>query len=141
MVGKLWKGLCIHYNRGHWFFFLAIKFSYDRTCSSYLCRQKESSKVLACSDLSAVDKNIINASQSTKNATTTIAPINTTPAKIQLLFSRVDHTGGYIFTTHYVVWGKVSNTGGTVSEPISVQIAWTNTKRRTFVHYDRSTKA
>ena len=27
-----------------------------------------------------------------------------------------------MFKTHYVVWGKVANTGGTPSKPISVQI-------------------
>lgn len=51
---------------------------------------------------------------------------NTTPANIQLLFVRIDHTSGYIFTTHWVVWGKVANTGGTNSNPLTVQISCSN---------------
>ncbi len=100
-----------------------------------ICVDKNNpTKVLACSDPNAVDKNTIKTSQTSENRTATsgnAAPqssnVNVLPAKIQLLFSRVDHTSGFIFTTHYVVWGKVSNTGGTASKPISVQIACTNT--------------
>lgn len=98
-----------------------------------ICVDKNNpTKVLACSDPNAVDKNTIKTSPTSKNTTTsTAAPqsssVNVLPAKIQLLFSRVDHTSGYIFKTHYVVWGKVSNTGGIASKPISVQIACTNT--------------
>jgi hypothetical protein len=29
-----------------------------------------------------------------------------------------DHTPGYIFTAHYVAWGRVANTGGTSSSSI-----------------------
>jgi hypothetical protein len=96
-----------------------------------ICVDKNNpTKVINCSDPNAVDKNTIKTSPTSKNTTTAPSQslsVNTLPAKIQLLFSRVDHTSGYIFTTHYVVWGKVSNTGGTPSKPISVQIACTNT--------------
>jgi hypothetical protein len=71
-------------------------------------------KVIACSDPNAVDKNTMKTSPTSKNTTTAPSQslsVNALPAKIQLLFSRADHTAGYIFTTHYVVWGKVSNTG------------------------------
>lgn len=95
-----------------------------------ICVDKNNpSKIIACSDPNAVDKNTIKTNPTSKNTTTTPSQslsVNN-PAKIQLLFSRVDHTSGYIFTTHYVVWGKVSNTGGTPSKPISIQIACTNT--------------
>ena len=90
-----------------------------------ICVDKNNpTKVLACSDPNAIDKSTISASHSTKNTTTaTTAPtVSTAPPKIQLLFVRVDHTAGYVFTTHYIVWGKVANTGGTASKPISVQI-------------------
>jgi hypothetical protein len=88
-----------------------------------ICVDKNNpTKVLACSDPNAVDRSIISASRSTKNTTTTAHAVSTTSAKIQLLFVRVEHIAGYIFTTHYVVWGKVANTGGTPSKPISVQI-------------------
>jgi hypothetical protein len=97
-----------------------------------ICVDKNNpAKVIACSDPNAVDKNTIKTSPTSKNTTTTSSQslsVNALPAKIQLLFSRVDHTAGYIFTTHYVVWGKVSNTGGTASKAISVQIACTNTE-------------
>jgi hypothetical protein len=59
------------------------------------------------------------------NANTTKALSSTAqamPTKIQILFTRVDHTSGYVFTTHYVVLGKVANTGGAPSKPISVPI-------------------
>jgi hypothetical protein len=100
-----------------------------------ICVDKNNpTKVVACSDPNAVDKNTVKTSPTSKNPTTASAntapqnsSVNILAAKIQLLFSRVDHTAGYIFTTHYVVWGKVSNTGGTTSKPISVQIACTNT--------------
>ena len=100
------------------------------TYAVVICVDKNNTtKVLPCSDPNAIDKNTIRTSQ-TSNKTTTTPQNSSThvlPAKIQLLFSRVDHTAVYIFTTHYVVWGKVANTGGTPSKPISVQIACTNT--------------
>jgi hypothetical protein len=96
-----------------------------------ICVDKNNpTKAIACSDPNAVDKSTIKTNSTSKNTTTAPSQsisANALPAKIQLLFSRVDHTAGYIFTTHYVVWGKVSNTGGTASKPISVQIACTNT--------------
>jgi hypothetical protein len=97
-----------------------------------ICVDKNNpTKAIACSDPNAVDKSTIKTNSTSKNTTTAPSQsisANALPAKIQLLFSRVDHTAGYIFTTHYVVWGKVSNTGGTASKAISVQIACTNTE-------------
>jgi hypothetical protein len=91
---------------------------------------------LPCSNPNVIDKNSLKTSQnpssvtadkSPRKSTNAATPSTPTPAKIQLLFFRVDHTGGYIFTTHYVVWGRIANTGGTSSKPTSVQIACTNT--------------
>lgn len=81
--------------------------------------------VLSCSNPNAIDKSSIKTSPVPANANATASSKN--PARIQLLFFRTDHTSGYIFTTHYVVWGRVANTGGASSAPISVRIACTST--------------
>jgi type IV secretory pathway VirB6-like protein len=83
---------------------------------------KNVTRIIPCSETNAVPMTHTATSTNANTTKTSSSTAQALPAKIQLLFTRVDHTAGYIFTTHYVVWGKVANTGGTPSKPISVQI-------------------
>jgi hypothetical protein len=83
---------------------------------------KNVTRIVPCSDPDAVPMTQKATSTNANTTKTLSSTAQALPAKIQLLFTRVDHTAGYIFTTHYIVWGKVANTGGTPSKPISVQI-------------------
>jgi hypothetical protein len=83
---------------------------------------KNVTRIIPCSDTNAVPMTQKTTSTNANTTKTLSSTAQALPAKIQLLFTRVDHTAGYVFTTHYVVWGKVANTGGTPSKPISVQI-------------------
>jgi hypothetical protein len=98
---------------------------------------KNVTRLVPCSDTNAVPM-----TQKATNANTTKTLSSTAqvlPAKIQILFTRVDHTAGYVFTTHYVVWGKVANTGGTPSKPISVQIDCSSNNGHCTSVYNNST--
>jgi hypothetical protein len=79
-------------------------------------------KIIPCSEPNAVPMTHTATNTNANTTKTSSSTAQALPSKIQLLFTRIDHTAGYVFTTHYVVWGKVANTGGTPSKPISVQI-------------------
>jgi uncharacterized protein YcfJ len=88
-----------------------------------ICMDKNNvTKIIPCSETNAVPMTHTATNTDANTAKTSSSFAQALPAKIQLLFTRVDHTSGYAFTTHYAVWGKVANTGGTPSNPISVQI-------------------
>ena len=60
---------------------------------------KNVTKVISCSEPNAVPM-AQPVNKTNTNATTTPSSSVASPAKIQLLFTRVDHTAGYVFTTH-----------------------------------------
>jgi len=103
---------------------LSLFISTDLTAyARVICMDKNNvTKIIPCSETNAVSMTHIATNTNANTTKTSYSTAQALPPKIQLLFTRVDHTAGYVFTTHYVVWGKVANTGGTPSKPISVQI-------------------
>jgi hypothetical protein len=103
---------------------LSLFISTDLTAyGRVICMDKNNvTKIIPCSETNAVPMTHIATNTNANTTKTSSSTAQALPPKIQLLFTRVDHTAGYVFTTHYVVWGKVANTGGTPSKPISVQI-------------------
>jgi hypothetical protein len=87
--------------------------------------------IIPCSDQNAMDNmsstiepNVSYPNNTSNGINPSVDSLN--PAKIDILFFRVDHTSGYIFNTNWVAWGQVENTGHSSSNPISVQIDCTN---------------
>jgi hypothetical protein len=91
----------------------------DNTTSNVNNNVSSSNQETNATDLESSSNNMSNSANP--------EPTSTNPAQIEILVFNVDHTSGYIFNTNWVAWGEVENTGGSTSDPVSVQIDCTNT--------------